>query len=94
MTIRRGDVFCHELAGGGGWGDPLERDPNLVLSDVRNELVSEDAALNTYGVVIDTGSWTVDETASEARRTELRSCRSKTAEPVSWHDVATDGAET
>jgi N-methylhydantoinase B len=94
MTIRQGDIFCHELAGGGGWGDPLERDPALVLSDVRNELVSQDAAFNTYGVVVDTGSWTVDETASETRRTELRSRRNKTAEPVSWHDVATDGVET
>ena len=31
MTMRRGDLFRHEVAGGGGWGDPLERDPALVL---------------------------------------------------------------
>ena len=40
MTIRRGDTFRHEVAGAGGWGDPLERDPAMVLRDVRNELVS------------------------------------------------------
>ena len=34
-----GDVFRHELAGGGGWGDPLDRDPTLVLKDVLDELV-------------------------------------------------------
>src|SRR5919108_386103 len=34
MTIRRGDVFRHVLAGAGGWGDPLERYPELVLRDV------------------------------------------------------------
>ena len=40
MTIKRGDVFRHVLAGGGGWGDPLERDPAAVLRDVRNEFLS------------------------------------------------------
>ena len=40
MTMKRGDVFRHEVAGAGGWGDPLERDPALVLRDVRNEFVS------------------------------------------------------
>ena len=40
MTIRQGDVFRHVLAGAGGWGDPLERDPAAVLRDVRNELLS------------------------------------------------------
>ena len=34
MIIRRGEVFRHELAGAGGWGDPLERDPEAVLKDV------------------------------------------------------------
>ena len=40
MTCRRGDVVRWVLPGGGGWGDPLERDPERVLRDVRNELVS------------------------------------------------------
>ena len=40
MQIKRGDVFCHVHPGGGGWGDPLERDPAAVLKDVRNEFLS------------------------------------------------------
>ncbi len=68
MTITRGDVFSHELAGGGGWGDPFKRDPEAVLQDVRNELVSKDAALDEYGVVVDTEAWTVDKAATEALR--------------------------
>ena len=44
MTIKRGDVFRHVLAGAGGWGDPLERDPAAVLRDVRNELLSPEKA--------------------------------------------------
>ena len=42
MTVKRGDIFRHVLAGAGGWGDPLERDPAAVLKDVRNELLSLD----------------------------------------------------
>ncbi|MBV8169644.1 MAG: hydantoinase B/oxoprolinase family protein, partial [Alphaproteobacteria bacterium] len=63
MTIKRGDVFRHELPGGGGWGDPLERDPAAVLSDVRNEYVGLARAQRDYGVAIDTGTWRVDEPA-------------------------------
>ncbi len=44
MNMKKGDLFRHEVAGAGGWGDPLERDPALVLKDVRNEFVSLDAA--------------------------------------------------
>jgi N-methylhydantoinase B len=75
MTIRRGDVFRHELAGAGGWGDPLERDPEALLRDVRNELISSSAAANDYGVVIDTHNWKVDEAATQRLRTEIRTAR-------------------
>ena len=51
MTIKQGDVFRHVLAGAGGWGDPLERDPAAVLRDVRNELLSPGKAAADYGVV-------------------------------------------
>jgi N-methylhydantoinase B len=50
MTIRRGDVFRHVLAGAGGWGDPLERDPAAVFKDVRNELLSAGKAEADYGL--------------------------------------------
>ena len=87
MTIRRGDVFRHEHAGAGGWGDPLERDPERVLADVRNELVGEASAGHDYGVVIDTGSWTVDAAATEARRAAMRQARPRGEPPaVSWED--------
>ncbi|MFN8536797.1 MAG: hydantoinase B/oxoprolinase family protein [Thermomicrobiales bacterium] len=61
MTIRRGDVYRHEQAGAGGWGDPFERDPAAVLRDVRNGFVSPEAARRDYGVAIDTATWAVDE---------------------------------
>lgn len=79
MTIRRDDVFRHVLAGGGGWGDPLERDPALVLRDVRNELLSVGRAAADYGVVIAAG--TVDVAATERLRAELRARRGWQAPP-------------
>lgn len=77
MTIRRGEVFRHVLAGGGGWGDPLERDPALVLRDVRNELLSVAKAEADYGVVI--GDGTIDAAATERLRAERRKRRG-------WHE--------
>ena len=68
MTIRKGDVFRHVLAGGGGWGDPLERDPQAVLRDVRNEFLSPRTAEADYGVIVDTAAWRVDAAATAKRR--------------------------
>jgi N-methylhydantoinase B len=73
MTIRRGDVFRHILAGAGGWGDPLEREPAAVLRDVRNELLSRAKAESDYGVVIREGR--VDDGATEKLRSEIRRIR-------------------
>ena len=63
-TFREGDVFRYEMAGAGGWGDPLERDPAMVLRDVRNELVSLTAAHADYGVVFRGKPLAVDEAAT------------------------------
>ena len=86
MNIEYGTVFRHELAGGGGWGDPLERDVDKVLTDVRNELVSPEAALADYGVMVDTATWTVDLAATEARRAALRSRRPAQTAKVLWQE--------
>ena len=86
MTIKMGDVFRHELAGGGGWGDPLDRDPTLVLKDVLDELVSIDAARRQYGVVINMDHRNVEASATNALRAELRSQRSWSDPPVVSRD--------
>jgi N-methylhydantoinase B len=87
ITVKRGDVFRHVLAGAGGWGDPLERDIAAVLRDVRNELLSLAKAADDYGVVVDTALWTVDEKATAVRRAEIRRVRRWRQVPkVQWHD--------
>jgi N-methylhydantoinase B len=47
-----GDLYTQEMQGGAGWGDPLDRDPQLVLKDVVDEFLSMDDAREKYGVVI------------------------------------------
>jgi N-methylhydantoinase B len=86
MAMYAGEVFSHELAGGGGWGDPLEREPGQVLRDVRNELVSPERAREDYGVIVDTESWTVDLAGTEALRSKLRASRIGDAPAVLWED--------
>jgi len=82
ITIKRGDVFRHVLAGAGGWGDPLERDPQAVLWDVRNELLSADQAAADYGVIIDRARWQVEAGKTTALRADLAKRRGWRAPPV------------
>ncbi len=60
--------------GGGGWGDPLERDAAAVRDDVIEDLISRHAAEEEYGVVI-RDDLTLDEAGTEQRRNALRSAR-------------------
>ncbi len=60
IPLKKGDVFRARVGGAGGWGNPLERDPKMVLEDVRNELVSLSRAQNVYGVVINESIMEVD----------------------------------
>ncbi len=52
VKIQKGDVFTRPSAGGGGLGDPLERDPKAVLEDVIDGYVTIERAEKDYGVVI------------------------------------------
>ncbi|MDI6809180.1 MAG: hydantoinase B/oxoprolinase family protein [Candidatus Eisenbacteria bacterium] len=54
--------------GGGGYGDPMDRDPALVEEDIRNGLVSTQAAKTDYGVVTDERGWKVDREATRKVR--------------------------
>ena len=67
QTIPAGGRLIVEMPGGGGYGDPMTRDPEEVATDVRLGLVSAEAAETDYGVVL-TKAGAVDETATAARR--------------------------
>lgn len=70
--LEPGDVFVSFSAGGGGYGDPLERDPQRVFMDVQRELCSPEVARDVYGVLWDDVGMKVDEEGTERRRHELR----------------------
>lgn len=66
--LEGGTVLANNTGGGGGWGSPFEREPSEVAADVRNQLVSLEAAEHDYGVVVDPATFEVD----EDRTKELR----------------------
>ena len=70
-----GDMVRIYTAGGGGWGDPLEREIHLVENDVRGGFVSLASARTEYGVVIDPETLKADGPASYAFREDLRRSR-------------------
>jgi N-methylhydantoinase B len=70
-----GDVIQFHSAGGGGYGDPLERDPLAVEQDVLNEYVSIAQARNAYGVAIDPKTLKVDFEETHDIRRQLKNSR-------------------
>ena len=73
VAVQPGDLLHFVTWGGGGWGDPLERDPALVALEVARGLVSATGAAS-YGVVLSQDG-SVDVAATEAQRGRLRSQR-------------------
>ena len=57
---------------GGGYGDPLEREPQVVLRDVEDGIVSRQEARDIYGVVIDGDDPALNFAATERSRADLR----------------------
>ena len=72
--VERGDRVVLRSAGGGGYGDPLDRPADKVRDDYRLGYISADALANTYGVVLDE-RLSVDAAATEKRRADIRSSR-------------------
>src|SRR5262245_24807293 len=62
--LASGEVLVNDTGGGGGWGNPFERDPTAVAADVRNGFVSVGAARADYGVVVDEQTFEVNATAT------------------------------
>lgn len=80
VTVASGDSFTRPSAGGGGYGDPLEREPGLVLEDVIDEYVSVEGAERDYGVVVhprdpEIDEYELDEAATKTARASIRENR-------------------
>jgi N-methylhydantoinase B/oxoprolinase/acetone carboxylase alpha subunit len=79
IVLQQGEVFCHIGAGGGGCGDPLDRDPELCRLDLEAERYTADYIREVYGVVLDPQTRTVDAVGTDAARASLRNERAKRA---------------
>ena len=73
IKVKAGDLLYFNTWGGGGWGDPYQRDPELVRQDVQRRLVTAEGA-QRYGVVI-TADGSVDSAATQALRSERVAAR-------------------
>jgi len=79
LELTRDDVLYIRAASGGGYGDPLEREPRMVVEDVRNGLVSKQTAVQIYGVVIDESTLSPDPIKTQELRLKLR--QERTGQP-------------
>jgi N-methylhydantoinase B len=75
LTLETGEVIRHEQAGGGGHGDPLERDPERVAADVQDEKITLEFATNEHGVIIDPATLDVDAERTRSRRAAMAAAR-------------------
>ena len=76
LTIGPGDVIHVASGGSGGWGDPLERNPDSVVRDVKAGFVTPDKAEQDYGVILENGGYDAIATADLRRRLALERDRS------------------
>jgi N-methylhydantoinase B len=72
MTLKKGDVYQLIQAGAGGYGDPLDRDADAVLEDVRQEKLTLDCVRREYGVVVRPDTLELDQEATEELRGRMR----------------------
>jgi len=72
LQLKAGDTYSSYPSGGGGWGDPLERDPVAVRADARGQIISLSSARDLYGVVLEGEDLTVNLEQTAALRASRR----------------------
>jgi len=83
QSFDQGDIMCFGLGGGGGYGDVLEREPERVLADLKEDLITSEVAEKIYGVVIDPVTGLADAAATQRRRAAMRRERLRKGKPFS-----------
>ncbi|MFN8174511.1 MAG: hydantoinase B/oxoprolinase family protein [Solirubrobacteraceae bacterium] len=73
--IGEGEIWIQRIGGGGGYGDPLERDPSAVMTDLRRGLISAEVARDVYHVAFDPERGEVDERMTSELRASERQAR-------------------
>ena len=75
IVLHPGDQLWEYIAGGAGYGDPLDRDPAAVLADLLDGKISAAVATTAYGVVLTPDGTAVDEVKTKECREALRRAR-------------------
>ena len=88
--MHKGEFLHVDTPGGGGYGDPLERDPEAVRQDVYDRRVTVLMARQQYGVVLQEPGLSVDQEATQRLRTTLRAQRVEALRPTQ-ESVKRDG---
>jgi N-methylhydantoinase B len=94
LTLKAGDVFSTIPHGGGGFGDPLDRDSARVLRDVLERMVTVDGARDYYGVIVGGDPLDVDGGATAELRAEIRRRRVGSAKDAPMPSAAIGAART
>ncbi len=92
LNVPEGGLMFDPVGVGSGYGDPIDREPEMVLQDVKDQAVSPKFADKIYGVVLSEDGAAVDGKATETRRGEIRAERLGEAEPVGPRGKATNQA--
>ena len=79
--VKQGELYMISQGTGGGFGDPLEREPELVMADLREDLISDSVAREIYHVVYDERTRSVDADATAKARDEERARRRQRGRP-------------
>jgi N-methylhydantoinase B len=75
IPVKQFDIVSFRWGAGGGYGDPLEREPEAVLKDVKTSAISIDTAEKVYGVIINQAEMAVDFDATQKQRELIRETR-------------------
>ncbi|MEN3386667.1 MAG: N-methylhydantoinase, partial [Hyphomicrobiales bacterium] len=82
-VVNKGDRVLIRCAGSGGYGDPLEREPDRVLKDVIDGYITAGAARELYGVALSSDDRRIDATSTAALRQRMFAAKDKTKNGVS-----------
>ncbi|MDP2728151.1 MAG: acetone carboxylase subunit gamma, partial [Dehalococcoidia bacterium] len=83
LPVEEYDLLCYQISCGSGYGDPLERDLQLIANDLEKMVVTQEAATSVYGAIFKEGAKGIDPQATETRRRRTREERLMKASPMS-----------
>ncbi|MBI2357859.1 MAG: hypothetical protein HYV04_02925, partial [Deltaproteobacteria bacterium] len=94
VSVPEFGLLADYVSGGGGYGDPLDRNVEAVVQDLRAGITSPEVARNIYGVIVDASTLSLDHGKTEERRREIREQRLKEGRrPASAAPQAGNGAD-